>query len=619
VAVTTSVVLGFAVWPTWAGQVADQSSPQFGGAYAGLGPRRQHLVEDWVARLNNVSGGQLEAAPFYDDFVTFSTKTTFDAITHALLTTPLTDASGSSLGDGLDLIERVEAVRGQISDASGDRQFRMYVLLKDRTMDVLDRSQQFKRTRDNTVYHRGYPINYRGQGGTPSIQISIALDHRHSDIDVDYRSSSLPASLFNGHLTAGNSDVRVGNNYDRHLQHWSGLQSWWRSFLGVNLGSTAADVLPNDRSFVIPTQPRAGAQTIDVMVGDFLKAWLVEGDVAASMAYVSDRAYACLAEDDDDPTTFDRGMAPYQLMGRMKAAHEAVGPRTSLDGLTFGVRLVRPGLRSVNQPNHAQYVVYAVPDDVAARFDCARQMSPAGATKPARVYGNYYGAVFYVAGAKGRTVALLWAKEKGYWKLVSWQTDVEEEPDKSLEPVEIAVPKIGRIPADATLVQAATAFLEDWLVRKDYDRAFANLSSESYACFNLYRSPGAPPAGSDADAARLIRAGMEVVGTQAGSVSRLTAIVTAADPTHPAMRLMQHGSSRTFSLVGYPDSVGRMSSCRAPADGPRYDPDAPQVYGNVFGMNIRFLTGSGEGPVVRALWQKEAGRWQITTYDIEYP
>ena len=76
------------------------------------------------------------------------------------------------------------------------------------------------------------------------------------------------------------------------------------------------------------------------------------------------------------------------------------------------------------------------------------------------------------------------------------------------------------------------------------------------------------------------------------------------------------GIGRTFSLVGYPDSVGRMSSCRIPADGPRYDPDAPQVYGNVFGMNIRFLTGCGEGPLLRTLSQKEAERWHITTYDV---
>jgi len=590
---------------------------QFGGAYAGLGPRRQPLIDDWVSRFNRMTGQKVEAEAFYDSFVAFSTKTTFDAVTNALMTTQLTDASGTTLGDGLDLIERLDAVRGQIPGASGDRQFRMYVLLKEDSTLVLERSQQFKRVHDNTVFHHGYPLNYRGQGGAPSIQVSMALDRRHADIDVDYRSASLPASIFNGHLSAANSDVRVGNNYDRHSQRWSGLQSWWRSFLGVNLGSVSTDV-PKDQPFLIPRQPRGGAQTIDLMVGDFLKAWMLEGNISAAMGYVSERAYACLAADADDPTTFDLGMAPIALLGRLKAADDALGRHATLEGLTFGVRLTAPGLRVVTQPNHPQYVIYSVPDDVATRFDCAKEVS-AAAPKTARRYGNYFGSVFYVAGAKGRTVALLWAKEKDYWKIVSWKTDAEEDADKSPAPDEIRMPPIVRITADPALVQAGTAFLEDWLVRKDYDRAFSNLAPESYACYNLYRSPVAPPAASEADAAHLIRAGFERVGIEAGRVSRLNAIVTAADPTHPAVHLMQHGASRTFSLVSYPDTVGKMSSCTAPADGPRFEPNQPQVYGNVFGMNIRFLTGAGEAPVLRTLWQKEGGRWRITTYDIEYP
>ena len=68
----------------------------------------------------------------------------------------------------------------------------MYVRLTEGALDRLERSQEFKREGDNTVYHKGYPINYRQQGGAPSIQISIALDGRRADIDVDYRSSSFP-------------------------------------------------------------------------------------------------------------------------------------------------------------------------------------------------------------------------------------------------------------------------------------------------------------------------------------------------------------------------------------------------------------------------------------------
>ena len=58
-------------------------------------------------------------SPFYDDILSLSTKTTFDAVTHALMTTPLTDASGQKFGDGLALIERVDTVKGEVSGSVG--------------------------------------------------------------------------------------------------------------------------------------------------------------------------------------------------------------------------------------------------------------------------------------------------------------------------------------------------------------------------------------------------------------------------------------------------------------------------------------------------------------------
>jgi hypothetical protein len=188
---------------------AQQPSLHFGGAYSELDERRRLLLDDWVARFDKAIGQSLDARSFYDEILGFSTKTTFDAVTHALMTTPLTDASGQKFSDGLALIERVDNVKGEVSGSSGDRQFRMYVRLMPNAREMLERSQEFKRGIDNAVYHKGYPLNYREQNGTPSIQVSIALDGRQADVDVDYRSSSFPVMLFNGHLSASNSDVRA--------------------------------------------------------------------------------------------------------------------------------------------------------------------------------------------------------------------------------------------------------------------------------------------------------------------------------------------------------------------------------------------------------------------------
>ena len=404
-----------------------------------------------MARFTKVTGQSLDARSFYDDILSLSTKTTFDAVTHALMTTPLTDASGQKFGDGLALIERVDTVKGEVSGTSSDRQFRMYVRLTPNAREMLERSREFKRGIDNTVYHKGYPINYREQRGTPSIQVSIALDGRLADVDVDYRSSSFPVMLFNGHLSAANSDVRAGDNAERHAGRWSGFQNWWRSFFGAGLerAPDAKDTIP---AFALPKVPRAGKKNINVMVPDFLQAWLVEGNVVAAMGYVSERSYACLAQDAPDPSAFDRGLAPVQILVNLKAAHDALGKHDSLEGLTIGVPLPIPGLRAVPQPHQAQFVLYDVPDDIAARFDCASRLTPGAPTKGSRAYGQHFGASFRIAGpGKDTSIALLWAKEDGYWKIVSWQT--APKPDETPVPPAPPEPKVVRIKADLALVQ----------------------------------------------------------------------------------------------------------------------------------------------------------------------
>ena len=40
---------------------AQQAPAQFGGAYAELDTRRQHLVEDWVARFSATTGQTVKA------------------------------------------------------------------------------------------------------------------------------------------------------------------------------------------------------------------------------------------------------------------------------------------------------------------------------------------------------------------------------------------------------------------------------------------------------------------------------------------------------------------------------------------------------------------------------
>lgn len=596
--------------------LAQQPARPFGGAYAELDQRRQRLIDDWVARFVKVTGQQVDAPAFYDQVLAVSTKTTFEAVTNALMTTQLTDATGQSFGDALTLIERIDTVKGEVPGASGDRQFRIYVRLVPQAREMLDRSREFKRGVDNTVYHKGYPLNYRVPGA-PSIQVSMALDERLADVDVDYRSSSFPLMLFNGHLSAANSDVRAGNNDERHAERWSGLQNWWRSFFGVGL-SRPPGAPESTSGLALPRVPRAGKKNITEMVPDFLQAWLVEGNAVAAMGYVSERAYACLAENLPDPSAYDRGLAPFQILANLKAAREALGPRESLEGLTIGVRFTTPGLRVVPQPRQGQYVIYDVADDVAARFDCASRLTPGSPAKAARAYGHHFGATFRIIGtAKAASIALLWAEEDGYWKIVSWQT--EPDADGTPPPPAPPAPAVVRIKADVPLVNAAKGFLEAWLIRKDYDAAFRFMSTRTYSCYDLARGSDAPPSTSPDDAGLKLRASLERVGDWVGSPRSLEAIVEAADPRHPSIRVMDQPYAGVFSLTSFPNALGDAVECDARARGVVPPDPLPLEYGAAYGMTFRFRTQGGDAPVLRLLWRNEAGTWRITAYEVELP
>jgi len=114
-----------------------------GAKYADLLPEQKVLVDDWFRRFAEVVKKTVSAPEGYDN-LPVSTKTSFGAISHALIHTTLKDQSGTSMGDSaITLIERLDTVAGKIEGAGGDQQFRIYVVLKPNALDILARSQEF--------------------------------------------------------------------------------------------------------------------------------------------------------------------------------------------------------------------------------------------------------------------------------------------------------------------------------------------------------------------------------------------------------------------------------------------------------------------------------------------
>src|SRR5688572_4735925 len=278
------------------------------GKYSDLHPEQRRLVDDWFRRFSEVVKKEVSPEDGYNN-VPISSKTTFSAITHALLRTTLTDESGKSLGDSaMVLIERIDHLFGTVPGERGDKQFRIYVSLRPGALDILERSKEFERTADNTVYHKGFPICFRGGGGTPSIQVSISKDGKLADIDVDYRSSKFPVALFNGHLSSSNSDIRAGNNDERHNNRWAGVSNWWRSLLGLPLAAIqplrARSASVATTSLDVPALASdPGNPELIRASRDFFQKWFVRRRVNEAFQYMSPRAYSCanLYRDADTP------------------------------------------------------------------------------------------------------------------------------------------------------------------------------------------------------------------------------------------------------------------------------------------------------------------------------
>jgi len=159
-----------------------------------LEPRQQQLLEGYTAAFNERSGRNLTTQEYFDS-MTVSERTTYDAVTHALMNSKLTAQAGNDLGNVLDLVEGVERVAGQYYGRGGDQQFRLYVLLVPNARETLEKSKEFFLGKENTVYHAGYPQSYRQEGKVPNIQVSVSGDGLKADVDVDYRSSKMPGAM----------------------------------------------------------------------------------------------------------------------------------------------------------------------------------------------------------------------------------------------------------------------------------------------------------------------------------------------------------------------------------------------------------------------------------------
>lgn len=608
---------------------AKSTTPTFPGTYAQLKPQQKKLIDDWYAEYNKLMH-QNDPPTDYDE-LSLSTRTTFEAVTHALMTTKLTGKSGQSMGNALDLVQSIETIHGKVPKARGDLQFRVYVVLRPDALQALKDSSEFFRDRDNTVYHHGYPLNWRQDGGTPSIQISMAPDGRHADIDVDYRSSKFPAALLNGHLTASNSDVRAGNNTQRHLQRWEGLTDWWRNLFGLDIpeaDTTDVAVATGD----VPPVPLNGSGKLEDATLDFLTSWLVKGKPELSAAYLSTRAYSCLEEyGPQSGNEVSGAAAPYLAARDMAAISKALGKPPKLQDAVAASQLNDPRLKMVKQQYGNLFTIYAVPNGVAPEFECDEQraikdLEAARLTGVKKKYSGYYASVVLLKQPhqSGQIVTLLWTKEGAYWKVVAW----DAEPENAKAP---RVPDTRRnvitefpeqqIKGDAALLKASEDFLRAWLLNRNYVAAANYFSAQSYSCINSALAPDQPKPSTDAQYLNHMQTAMQAVAQDVGASQSLSEVIEASDPEHPGLKQVQHGKDQAYTLVAVPDTLAPAMMCEKESAQHPYQPNESPTpkYGDYYDLLFEVKT-PGEHPAsLSFLWGKDNGQWKIISYEMMSP
>src|SRR5215469_3570650 len=606
------------------------AAPQdFHGTYEELSPAQRKLINEWYAEYNQMTHDNSQPTE-YNQF-SVSTRTTFEAVTHALMSTELTDKSGKPMGSALNLVQSIESINGKVPHARGDLQFRVYVVLKPDALQKLKASNEFFRDRDNTVYDHGYPLNYREGGGAPSIHVSIARDTRHADIDVDYRSAKFPQGLINGHLTAANSDVRAGGNTQKHLQRWQGLADWWQNLFGFSEKKETSENSVAEGE--IPAIPRKGDEKVDAAAADYLSAWLVEQKPYVSAAYLDSLSYSCLEEyGRDSGKVVSAGVAPYLAANEMAEVNRIIGKVNTLQDAVEPFTLHDRNLKPVKQRYETAFMLYQVSNGQAAEYMCDPdrafddfdKVRAEGATNK---YGTYFASVFRLKkpNAKSDAVTLLWRKAGKYWKVIAWDVEPEEaRPDKTPDmrrrrAAAKAGPTETQASADPEFVHASRDFLHSWLVADNFDHAATYFSERSDNCVLAYLPPDRPAPSTAADYAAYIRSAMTSVGKDVGPVQHLREVLEPVQPEHEDLKVVRHEGEGAYTLVAVPDYLAELFLCDQESSKHPYDswPDPKRkAYGNFYATLFSLRTPGEHSAALTLLWAKENERWKIIAYEL---
>jgi hypothetical protein len=584
---------------------------QLGQEYQSLRPEQKRLIDEFIVRLGRAINQKLNPTTVYNE-APESQRTTFDAVTHALAKTKLSSADGKPLGTALDLVDSIDEIAGERRGESGDRQFRVYFFLKPGALDTLQRSREFQRGSDNSVYHRGYPICFR-LDKTPSIQFSLSADHKRADVDVDYRSSKFPAGLVNGHLSASNSDVRAGKNEVKHNGRWDGLVAWWSTLF---TGGGNAGAGPSERKD-FPAVPPKGKGKVEEAVDDFFRQWLVSGNVPNAVSYFSRDSYPCLARDAANrKDRVEGGMTRVYLANRLAAFNRENGMGGSLSSTIQPVPAWSPDMKPVQQLSGDAYLLSAVPAGFAEAFDCDGDHS----SNLGR--GGAYLSSLRLANPKGKPqeFAFLWQKDGDYWRIVAATLLSADARATTLgTSSSSSAPRVIDVDGDPEFVRAATDFAEQWFLRKSARAALNYMLPEAFGCLDANSDTIAAPTVTGRRN-QMTRGMNSLVNGLSPAPTSINEALQAPPPAQDGVRVVRHANRDSILLTELSDQAAAALTCsqRQSLESLKARIGSERTYGNHYISVFQFRTAGSPAVLVLA-WKRDPKGWRVFFWQVETP
>jgi hypothetical protein len=150
-------------------------------------------------------------------------------------------------------------------------------------------------------------------------------------------------------------------------------------------------------------------------VQEFLTDWLVRHDYDQALQFLSPRAFACLTLDDEaQGRVLDAASSRRELRRIMEYSADRLGTHSNLTSVIVAFTPRDPKRVVLEQAFGREFMLTPLTEAQARPYLC----DAATATSTG---GEYVGAVFQFRAAGGATFGLLWTREDGKWKLVSYR------------------------------------------------------------------------------------------------------------------------------------------------------------------------------------------------------